>query len=207
MHLSLQDIDCAGSAIIDFFGHWCTETCGGPYEFFVAMDRHATDQVMELEFLSRLHRLGFFSAPDVPKRVASAKLVQRNLFPILDPKQHGFVTAKDMLFLEKDLDKRQRIKRELELRSRFGQQAAARKQPLRSAEELLMAHRNWSPDEWMAAYWDGEHGSRPTSPVAGAGPRRPSSAINSSRRPLSASSSASRKLFRPSSAPSLGRRR
>merc|ERR1711865_1351977 len=146
--------------------------------------------------MAGLHKFGFFSAPGLPGRLASAELVMENLCPVLGF-HGGVVTAKDLLFLESDHDKRQHLKRDLELLERFGQEFLNKKKQPKAAERVLFAHQRWTAADWSKAHWDGEHGSSHAlrTHVSGAG--RPSSAPAShfrkpasespSRRPASAS--------------------
>jgi hypothetical protein len=200
--LTLHNVDVSGSQIMHYFGQWCTGVLGGTYEVFTTMDVQGTDQLTEADFVAGLDRLGFFSAPGLPERVASPELVLQNLFPVLDPHSHGVVRARDFLIWEANPTKQRLAKRELNLIARLGRDVAAETKLPKNAERMLFAPRRWHCEEWLAAYWDGSHKFPAASPTT----QRPCSAsLPSHSRRSSPRSPCVRRLARPASAPSLRR--
>mmetsp|Transcript_52283 Transcript_52283/g.113968 ORF Transcript_52283/g.113968 Transcript_52283/m.113968 type:complete len:1162 (-) Transcript_52283:57-3542(-) len=111
--ITLEAIDPVGASILDSFGRWCKEVHGGPWELFRKLDEDGSDSLSADEFIEGLNEYGFFNLDYLPAEVASEELVLQNLFPLLDSGGCSCVTADQLLFLELDKDKRERIKQEL----------------------------------------------------------------------------------------------
>lgn len=122
--LSLEVVDPDGAAILQAFESWCSDTMGGPTEVFKAIDDDGSDSLTADEFAEGLAALGFFDHPDLEagmkEMIGNQELVLENLWPLLDQNGRGCVTADQLLFLEKDPDKKERVRQELLRIRRFG---------------------------------------------------------------------------------------
>jgi len=147
--ITLHAVDASGAAILDYFGNWCYGVLGGPYEVFSRIDSDGSDSLTQQEFLDGMEELGFFEAKDVPDRIATVELARRNLFPVLDATGRGTLSARDLLFIERDKSKRERIKRDLNYIELYGRQAMARPLP-KSADKLLSKTAGMSFQSWSA---------------------------------------------------------
>lgn len=147
--ITLHSVDRSGAEIVDYFANWCYDMFRGPWEFFNAIDDDGSNSLTAEEFVDGLLRNGFFNARDIPHKIASPEQVEKNLFPFLDADGQGAVSAMELSFLEKDEEKRGRIKqlqREKELLDKFGDLV----RPLpRSAEELLRAAKCLGDASWQ----------------------------------------------------------
>lgn len=160
--ITLHSVDRSGAEIVDYFANWCYDTFRGPWEFFNAIDDDGSNSLTTAEFVDGLMRYRFFDSDNIPKRISSPELVRKNLFPFLDADGAGAVSALELSFLERDEEKRSRIKqlqREKELLDKFGDMV----RPLpRKAEAVLRQ----AEIIIGAATWHGplpEHRRRPLS--------------------------------------------
>lgn len=111
--ITLEAIDPVGAAILNHFGRWTLENFGGPWELFKQLDEDGSDSLTADELCEGLENFGYFTSDDLPHEVATTEMVLINLFPLLDQSGCGCVTADQVLFLEGDRPKRDRIKEEL----------------------------------------------------------------------------------------------
>jgi len=114
--LTLDVVDPDGAAVLDAFENWCSATKGGPTEVFKEIDDDGSDSLTADEFAAGLADLGFFEAAldaNVRDHLANEEKVLENLWPLLDQNGRGCVTADQLLFLEKDPVKKERIRKEL----------------------------------------------------------------------------------------------
>eukprot|EP00929_Paragymnodinium_shiwhaense_P001622 TRINITY_DN101860_c0_g1_i1.p1 TRINITY_DN101860_c0_g1~~TRINITY_DN101860_c0_g1_i1.p1 ORF type:complete len:571 (-),score=135.16 TRINITY_DN101860_c0_g1_i1:75-1787(-) len=122
--LGLEVLDAEGAEILDSFARWCEETLGGPYEVFEWMDQDGSDSLEADEFVEGLEELGFFNATYLPEAINTPQAVLNNLYPLLDKRGHGCVTADQVLFLEKDKEKRLKIEKKLARIRNYGHDGA-----------------------------------------------------------------------------------
>jgi len=116
--LTLDVVDPDGAAVLDAFENWCSTTKGGPIEVFQEIDDDGSDSLTADEFAAGLTDMGFFEAvlvldANVRDNLATEEKVLENLWPLLDQNGRGCVTADQLLFLEKDPVKKEKIGKEL----------------------------------------------------------------------------------------------
>jgi len=146
--LSLVSLDPVGAEVLDYFGQWCAQKLGGPFEVFSALDDDESDSLTAQEFIEGLVSLGFFSCPSLPESVSSPELARRNLYPCLDQGGKGAISASELLFLEKDVEKRDRIQRELTRIRKYGKRNAA--DPLPKEASIIPSNRKGVlAGEWL----------------------------------------------------------
>lgn len=134
--LTLEALDPVNAAILDTFSNWCERHSGGPTEVFRLIDSDGSDSLTSDEFAEGLRELGFFDSGDLPPSLESEDLVLENLYPLLDQSGHGCITPDQLLFLEKDKEKRVRIERQLARIRQHGIQGAP-EQLKKDAERML----------------------------------------------------------------------
>jgi len=134
--LGLEALDPENAAILETFSRWCIATLGGPVEVFRAIDQDMSDSLTASEFAAGLRDLGFFSFASLPATLVTEELVLANLFPLLDQSGHGCITPDQLLFLEKDKNKRARIERQLARIREHGADGAP--EPLRKDAERFL---------------------------------------------------------------------
>lgn len=173
--LTLEDLDKASAEALDFFGRWVSEVFGGPSEFFQRVDEDGSDSMTHEEFAEGLRECGFFDVPGLPTGVlGDEEKVLKNLYPLLDTTGSGACSCEELMFLEKDRAKRDRILRELYRIREYGRDSA--EEPLRSQAQLML-HKlaiNCTP-------LGGKHWSTLTEEVAvgdRSGPSSPSSSFS-----------------------------
>jgi len=171
--LSLEDLDQESAEALDFFGKWVTDVFGGPSEFFHKVDADGSDSMTHDEFAEGLRDEGFFDVPGLPTAVlGDEEKVLKNLYPLLDTTGSGACSCEELMFLEKDRLKRDRILRELYRIREFGRDSA--EEPLRSQAQQML-HKlaiNCTP-------LGGKHWATLTEEVAVGNPSAPSSPQNS----------------------------
>mmetsp|Transcript_29715 Transcript_29715/g.67276 ORF Transcript_29715/g.67276 Transcript_29715/m.67276 type:complete len:397 (-) Transcript_29715:86-1276(-) len=134
--LTLEALDHENASILETFGDWCYSTLGGPTEVFRAIDSDGSDSLTADEFCEGLRDMGFFSLEGLPQTLATEELVLENLYPLLDQGGHGCITPDQLLFLEKDKEKRARIERQLARIREHGADGAP--EPLRKEAERML---------------------------------------------------------------------
>lgn len=134
--LGLEALDPENAAILETFRGWCEATLGGPIEVFRAIDADMSDSLTADEFAEGLSELGFFKVQGLPETLVTEELVLANLYPLLDQSGHGCITPDQLLFLEKDKDKRARIERQLARIREHGADGAP--EPLRKDAERFL---------------------------------------------------------------------
>lgn len=134
--LRLEDLDKESAAILEFFGDWCADTFGGPCEAFKVMDDDGSDSLTREEFSEGLKDLGFFDLPGLPTLISNEELVDANLFPLLDQNGTNACACEQLMFLEKDAAKKEKVLRQL-ARMREGGIEGALEQPKHHAHRLL----------------------------------------------------------------------
>jgi len=150
--LTLEVVDPEGFGMLQFFESWCTRSYGGPAEAFQKIDDDGSDSLTSQEFADGLEHLGFFTEPVQHPKLCSKGMILGNLWPMLDQNGRGCVTADQLLFLESDLKKREKIRRELIRIRTYG--VASAPEPLRrDAPKILsklvmqttaMGNKHWS---------------------------------------------------------------
>lgn len=131
--IGLEALDPENAAILDTFSRWCITTMGGPMEVFRAIDRDMSDSLTAAQFCQGLRELGFFHCQFLPQSLISEELVLANLYPLLVQSSHGCMTLDQLLFLEKDKEKRESLL--VRTREHSGEGAPA---PLRKDAERLL---------------------------------------------------------------------
>jgi len=134
--LGLEALDPDNAAILETFSRWCNTVKGGPIEVFRSIDSDMSDSLTAGEFMEGITELGFFSYDQRPDTLLTEELVLANLYPLLDQSGHGCITPDQLLFLEKDKDKRLQIERQLARIREHGADAAP--EPLRKDAEHLL---------------------------------------------------------------------
>ncbi|CAE8644439.1 unnamed protein product, partial [Polarella glacialis] len=157
--LSLQDLDPVGAGILEAFSLWCAETCGGLTEAFKAMDSDGSGSITKRGFARALTDLGFFKSPKLLASLCCEEFVLKNLYPLLDQNGSGCITPSQLIFLEKDRDKRDKIERQLARIRDYGIQAAP--EPLRNDAQRLLFRLSMS-----TTLMGGKHWKKVRSPVA-----------------------------------------
>jgi len=133
--LSLQAIDPENAAILDYFGNFCMERCGGPLELFKEIDNSGSDAVNAERFLEGLQELGLFDNEDLPTGLAHQNGVLLNLFPLLDKHGHGCISGSELLFLITDSAKKEQVVRQMSHRTHV---AEAAPEPLYNEAQRLL---------------------------------------------------------------------
>ncbi|CAJ1438050.1 unnamed protein product [Effrenium voratum] len=124
--LRLEDLDPEHAAYLEAFSSWCAKTHLGPAEVFRKIDQDGSNSIKKQEFSQGLQALGFFE-DSLPAGLRSEELLEQNLFPLLVT--GNCVNIDDVLFLEKDKEKRSRIIRQLQRIRDFGIQAGPEELP------------------------------------------------------------------------------
>eukprot|EP00405_Crypthecodinium_cohnii_P045272 CAMPEP_0206579268 /NCGR_PEP_ID=MMETSP0325_2-20121206/32455_1 /ASSEMBLY_ACC=CAM_ASM_000347 /TAXON_ID=2866 /ORGANISM="Crypthecodinium cohnii, Strain Seligo" /LENGTH=366 /DNA_ID=CAMNT_0054085061 /DNA_START=273 /DNA_END=1373 /DNA_ORIENTATION=+ len=136
--LTLGALDPENAAILEHFGNWCACTMGGPLEVFKEIDADGSDSLTADEFAEGLTALGFFENHDLPEGLRSEEAVLESLFPLLDQNGHGCITPSQLLFLEKDQEKKEMLERQLARIAKHGVEAAP--EPLHNEAQHLLHH-------------------------------------------------------------------
>mmetsp|Transcript_70967 Transcript_70967/g.123076 ORF Transcript_70967/g.123076 Transcript_70967/m.123076 type:complete len:317 (+) Transcript_70967:157-1107(+) len=135
--LSLEDLDAESAEALEFFGNWCSDTFDGPSEFFQKIDLDGSDSLTREEFAEGLRALGFFEVPGLPADfLGSEDKVLKNLYPLLDTNGTGACSCEQIMFLEKDRLKRDKIMRALTRIREYGHEGA--EEPLRSKAQHML---------------------------------------------------------------------
>jgi len=134
--LSLEALDPENASILDYFGRWCALTLGGPLEVFKNIDADGSDSLTADEFAEGLRDLKFFDAEGLPEGLKSEEAVLLNLFPLLDQNGHGCITPTQIIFLEKDLPKKEALERQLARIAKHGAEAAP--EPLHNEAQRML---------------------------------------------------------------------
>eukprot|EP00747_Dinoflagellata_sp_TGD_P126187 gnl/TRDRNA2_/TRDRNA2_174258_c3_seq1.p1 gnl/TRDRNA2_/TRDRNA2_174258_c3~~gnl/TRDRNA2_/TRDRNA2_174258_c3_seq1.p1 ORF type:complete len:766 (+),score=160.92 gnl/TRDRNA2_/TRDRNA2_174258_c3_seq1:374-2671(+) len=135
-HITLDEVDPVGATMFDFFGTWCTDRYGGPWEAFKEMDDDGSYSLTPDEFAAALKDMGFFELPGLPDTIETEELVMKNLFPLLDSNASGCINPEELVFLERDKARREQIKEEIEAIQNQGDEAKL--EQLRSDAEKLL---------------------------------------------------------------------
>lgn len=106
--LGLEVLDPESAGIIEFFRQWCEKTKGGPLEMFYAFDEDGSDCLSSNELAEGLKLSGFFQESGIPKSIDTEEKMLRVLLPLLDRNGRGALQPDELLFLEKDIEKRKR---------------------------------------------------------------------------------------------------
>jgi len=167
--LGLQDLDKDSAAALDFFAEWTYDKFGGPSEFFQVIDDDGSDSLTVDEFAEGLTELGFFAVPDIPDVLSTELKVLTNLYPLLDASGTGACSCEQLMFLEKDKDKRAKILRELARIREFGKDVGGA-EPLKSNAQKML-HKIACKTTPLG----GQHWSSVTEPMAVGEPLSPGS--------------------------------
>jgi len=190
--LRLEDLDKDSAAMLDYFARWCIGVHGGPAETFKAIDTDGSDSLTRDEFAEGLRDLGFFDDPGVPVSLSSPHLVVANLFPLLD--QHGTNTlaCDQLMFLEKNQEKKLQILKQLARMREHG--VEGKEEPLQSTaskmlnriamETTMLGGKPWQLVTAAVAVGDRNRSRRSSMATGGVGSRKSSSRTAS--RPRSA---------------------
>lgn len=149
--LTLEALDPENAAVLDYFGVWCASTREGPLEVFKEIDADGSDSLTADEFAEGLRELGFFDRPDRPPGLESEEEVLSNLFPLLDQNGHGCITPSQLLFLEKDAEKKAALERQLARIARHGVEAAP--EPLPNDAQRMLHHLALSTTMLGGKHW------------------------------------------------------
>lgn len=135
--LGLEDLDQESAEALNFFGQWCADTFGGPCEFFQVIDADGSDSLTMDEFAEGLSELGFFQAEGIPLVLNSESKVLSNLFPLLDQAGAGACSCDQLMFLEKDKEKRARELEKLARIREYGKEVGGAEPRRNNAQKLL----------------------------------------------------------------------
>lgn len=185
--LQLEVLDPDGAQVLGFFGDWCIEVSGGPSEVFRVIDADGSDSLTADEFAEGLGEMGFFKAPGLPENLSSEVLVLANLFPLLDVNGRGCVMCEHLLFLEKDREKKAKIKRELERIRMYGSHNAVEPLPHNAQKmlhELILGTTALGGKHWALLEPGLAVGNPNTRTPAGSRPRTPGGAGSRARTPV-----------------------
>lgn len=149
--ITLDVLDPDGAAVLDFFGRWCCEHYGGPYEVFQVLDDDGSDNLTADELGEGLRGMGFFDLPDLPEALADEEKVLDNLFPLLDQGGNGSVGAEQVMFLEKDKEKRERVQAKLARIREFGHIGA--KEPVSNDAAEKLHHLTMKTTPMGGKHW------------------------------------------------------
>lgn len=149
--LSLEDLDKDMSRALDFFGAWCAATHGGPYELFQAIDEEDFGSLKADDFVKGLTSRGFFQADGLLASLSSPEQVLANFFPVLDSSGSGACSCEQLMFLEKDEVKKERILRELARVRDYGQDN--KEEPLKSNANLMLHHLSLKTTVLGGKHW------------------------------------------------------
>lgn len=149
--LGLEALDPDNAAILETFRGWCDVTLGGPIEVFRAIDADMSDSLTADEFAEGLRELDFFEFPGLSETLATEKLILANLYPLLDQGGHGCITPDQLLFLEKDKEKRARIERQLARIREHGTDGAP--EPLRKDAERFLRSLSHQTTYLGGSHW------------------------------------------------------
>lgn len=136
--LTLEALDPENATVLDYFGDWCASTMGGPLEVFKEIDADGSYSLTADELVEGMQSLGFFGLPDRPAGLETEADVLDRLFPLLDQNGHGCITPSQLLFLEKDVEKKQVLERQLARIAKLGVQAAP--EPLPNDAQRMLHH-------------------------------------------------------------------
>lgn len=136
--LTLEALDPENAAVLDYFSEWAASTSGGPLELFKEIDQDGSDSLTADELAEGLRDLGFFEAKGLPQGLGNEDGVLTNLFPLLDQNGHGCITPVQLLFLEKDVDKKEQLSRQLARIAAHGAEAAP--EPLHNQAQKMLHH-------------------------------------------------------------------
>lgn len=150
--LSLHAVDPDNAVMLDYFGSWCCQPCfGGPLEVFKMIDADGSDSLTPEEFTEGLRDLGFYSGTDLPPSLRDEDAVLTNLFPLLDQSGTGCIAPGQMVFLEKDCERKDQLQRQIARIAKHGAQAGP--EPLHNdAQRMLhklqmsttmLGHKHW----------------------------------------------------------------
>lgn len=135
--LTLEALDPDNAAILDYFGTWCCRPCfGGPLEVFKMIDADSSDSLSREEFTEGLRAMGFFDDDDLLPSLQDEDAVLLNLFPLLDQSGTGCIAPGQMVFLEKDADKKDQLERQIARVAKHGAQAAP--EPLHNDAQRML---------------------------------------------------------------------
>jgi len=149
--LKLQDLDPEHASYLEAFSTWCAQSRGGPAEVFREIDHDGSNSVKKHEFLSGLQAMGIFADRSLPEGLRTQELLSKNLYPLLAT--GNCVNIDDLLFLEKDQEKRQRIVLELQRIRDFGVQAGPG--PLPNEGQRLLFRLSMSTTQLGGKHWKG----------------------------------------------------
>lgn len=135
--LGLEDLDKESAAALDYFGAWCYSKFGGPSQFFQVIDDDGSDSLTVEEFAAGLADLGFFKQPCIPEFIESPGKVLVNLYPLLDSNGTGACSCEQLMFLEKDKEKRNAVLRELARIREYGKDVGGA-EPLKSGATKML---------------------------------------------------------------------
>lgn len=152
--LRLEDLDPEHALFLDVFRSWCVKEFGGPTEVFRAIDVEHSDSLNKENFVSGLKALGFFQQ-QLPSGLSSEDLVVRNLFPLMDSNGTGCITPEQLLFLEKDRERRMKIERQLARIRAHGIQAAP--EPLRNDAQRMLFRLSMKTTQLGGKHWKNVH--------------------------------------------------
>jgi len=161
--LSLDAVDPENAAVLDYFGNWCARSGrGGPFEVFKAIDSDGSDSLTADEFSEGLRDLGFFGEDGLLPLLQTEEAVLENLFPLLDQNGHGCIAPSQMVFLEKDVLKKEQLERQLARIAEHGAEAAPEPLP-NTASKML--HTLASETTMLGGkHWKLLHQQAPMSP-------------------------------------------
>lgn len=135
--LGLEDLDPDSAAALEFFAKWTFDRFGGPSEFFQAIDDDGSDSLTMDEFAAGLSEKGFFEVMGVPDSLQDEQKVLANLYPLLDSSGAGACSCENLMFLEQDREKRQKVLRELARIREYGKDVGGA-EPLKSNAQKML---------------------------------------------------------------------
>lgn len=147
--MKLEDLDPEHAAYLEAFSAWCAQSRGGPAEVFREIDHDGSNSVKKHEFLAGLQAMGVFADPKLPTGLRSQELFAKNLYPLLAT--GNCVNIDDLLFLEKDLEKRNRIIQELQRIRDYGVQAGPG--PLPNEGQHMLFRLSMSTTQLGGKHW------------------------------------------------------
>jgi len=201
--LSLEALDPENASILDYFGKWCAELLGGPLEVFKHIDADGSDSLTADEFAEGLGELGFFKAEGLPKGLETEDGILEHLFPLLDQNGHGCITPSQIIFLEKDLPKKEALERQLARIAKHGAEAAP--EPLHNEAQRMLHKLAMQSTMLGGKHWKlgGVLGEPPKGKRALRGSQSASSLASGGRSPAGSARASQASLPHIGSSPSL----
>lgn len=200
--LGLEDLDKESAAALDYFGWWCYAKFGGPSEFFGVIDDDGSDSLTTEEFAEGLSDLGFFECENIPVIIDTPYKVLCNLYPLLDSNGTGACSCEQLMFLEKDKERRQKVLKQLARIREFGKDSGG-SEPLKSNAQKMLHKITMKNTPAGGAHWaqvtDPMAVGEPRSPTSPGGRNSPKSTMSASLRGKLGKQDSQKRLFRANS--------